>query len=72
MVSTMRSIPPILTLLLVACNGPADEPVPADKLPGEEQAVADAQAMIDEHPERLEGSDASPDDEGTRQTPPRD
>ena len=54
MVRAMRAIPPILMLLLVACNGPADEPVPADGLPGEEEALADAEAMIDENTDRIE------------------
>ena len=54
MVHEMRAIPPLLLFLLAACSGSANEPSAADKLPGEERAIADAEAMIAGHPERVD------------------
>lgn len=50
----MRAIPPLLSLLLIACQGPSAERAPGEPLAGEEQALADAEAMIEEHSARLE------------------
>ena len=49
----MRAIPPCLLFLLASCSGADDQPEAGDRLPGEKQALADAQAMIGEHSERL-------------------
>ena len=48
----MRAIPPVLLLLLAACSGATDEQTLAERLPGEERAVGDAEAMIAQHADR--------------------
>jgi len=48
----MRAIPPLLLLLLAACGSRSDEQALAERLPGEAQAVGDAEAMIAEHADR--------------------
>lgn len=54
----MRAIPPCLLFLLAACSADPDEQQLAQRQPGEEQAIADAEAMLTEQAERVDAGSA--------------